>query len=277
MIGMMELEQLQRLLPQVVASVRQVAAQEIMPRFLQVVREHKEDGSTLSEADLASQQFLNHALAAIAPFPVLGEEMTQAEQQEAWDNGADGLWCCDPIDGTTNFLVGLPMFAISVALLYQQQPVLGVIYAPVQDELFCAVKGQGATMNGMPLPLRSGHTDLAHSVGLIDLKRLPRRLAQALAIEQPYYSQRNLGSSVLEWCYLAAGRADLSLHGSQRLWDFAAGSLVLQEAGGAAATLNQPNFADGPIWQRSAVATLHAPLLDDWYGWLQRHLALLAD
>lgn len=260
------------LLPQVEAAVRAVAAQEIMPRYLQVVREHKFDGSTLSEADLAAQHFLAEALSAIAPLPILGEEMCESEQARALQAGDEGLWCFDPIDGTTNFLVGLPLFAISVALLKRGRPVLGVIYAPVQDEMFTACVGGGAYMNGEPLPLRPSNCPLDHAVGLVDLKHIPQTLSRELGLKAPYYSQRNLGSSVLEWSYLAAGRADIMLHGTQRIWDFSAGSLLLAEAGGSASTLEQDDFHAGPPWQRSVIASLNPDLLPLWRQWIRQAL-----
>lgn len=267
------MQDLAALLPRVEAAVRAVAAQEIMPRYLQVVREHKFDGSTLSEADLAAQHFLAQALSAIAPLPILGEEMGEAEQAAALKLGDEGLWCFDPIDGTTNFLVGMPLFAISVALLKHGRPVLGVLYAPVQDEMFTACLGGGAHMNGEPLPLRPSTCPLDHAVGLVDLKHIPQALSRELGLNAPYYSQRNLGSSVLEWSYLAAGRADIMLHGTQRIWDFSAGSLLLTEAGGAASTLDHDDFHDGPPWCRSVIACLNADLLPPWRQWIRKTLA----
>lgn len=260
------------LLPAVEAIVRAVAAQEIMPRFLQVVREHKSDGSALSAADLAAQHFLAAALRQLVDLPILGEEMEEAEQQAALAAGEAGLWCFDPIDGTTNFLVGLPYFAVSVALLQGGKPILGVTYAPFCDEMFTAVAGGGARLNGEPLPLRPPEPRLDHGVALVDMKRLPAKLAAALAADSPYYSQRNFGASVLEWCYLAAGRADLLLHGGQRPWDYAAGSLILREAGGVAATLESDDFDASPPWRRSALAALDPKAHAAWKNWVRTHL-----
>ena len=257
------------LLPQVEAAVRDVATTEIMPRFLRVVREHKSDGSALSAADLAAQRFLAARLTTLADLPILGEEMEEGEQHAALAAGTEGLWCFDPIDGTTNFLVGLPYFAVSVALMRQGKAVLGVTYSPIADEMFTAIAGQGARLNGEPLPLRPGGHDLEQAVALVDLKRLPPPLRNALAAHPPYYSQRNFGSSVLEWCYLAAGRVDLLLHGGQRPWDYAAGSLILREAGGHVTTLGQGDFDGAPAWRRSVVAALDGEAFADWKGWLR--------
>lgn len=254
------------------ALVRTVAAQEIMPRFLQVVHEHKSDGSILTAADLAAQHFLDAELRKLADVPVLGEEMTETEQRAALAAGDEGLWCVDPIDGTTNFLVGFPAFAVSVALLRHGKPILGVSYSPHRDEMFTAVAGGGAWMDGERLPLRPPEPTIENAVALVDLKRLPRNLSMALAADSPYYSQRNMGSSVLEWCYLAAGRADILVHGGQRPWDFAAGALMVQEAGGAISGFDRDDFDATPLWRRSVIAALHPDVLPEWRTWVRRHL-----
>lgn len=260
------------LLPEVEALVRRVAAEEVMPLFLQVVREHKSDGSALSAADLAAQRFLAAELAKLADLPILGEEMNEDEQRAAIAAGEDGLWCFDPIDGTTNFLVGMPLFAVSVALVRRGRAVLGVTYAPHTDEMFTAVAGGGARLNGEPLPLRQGEAELGRAVALVDLKRLPRPLAMFLAAEPPYYSQRNLGSSVLEWCYLAAGRADLLLHGGERPWDYAAGALILREAGGGVSGFADDEFDAAPFWRRPVIAALDPAALAVWRAWVRDRL-----
>ena len=105
------------LLKAAVAAVKLVTAEEIMPRYLKVSHKHKSDGSLCTEADLAAQSSLTRKLQSILNVPVLGEEMTAAEQHELWKGGNDGLWCIDPIDGTSNFVRGLPYFAVSVALV----------------------------------------------------------------------------------------------------------------------------------------------------------------
>ena len=100
------------LLKAVIAAVKLVTAEEIMPRYLKVAHQQKSDGSLCTEADLAAQNALTKKLQAILNVPVLGEEMSTAEQHELWKAGHDGLWCIDPIDGTSNFVRGLPYFAV---------------------------------------------------------------------------------------------------------------------------------------------------------------------
>jgi Archaeal fructose-1,6-bisphosphatase and related enzymes of inositol monophosphatase family len=255
----------------VIAAVKLVAAEEIMPRYLKVAHQHKSDGSLCTEADLAAQSALVKKLTAIVNVPVLGEEMTATEQQALWQTGHDGLWCIDPIDGTSNFVRGLPYFAVSVALLRQGKSVLGVVYDPVADEMFAAEQGRGAFLNGVSLLSRDTVTTLKQALASVDLKRLDGKLLTALAANPPYSSQRNFGASALDWCYTAAGRFDLYLHGGQKLWDYAAGVLILQESGGQACCVAQDDFSQGDIWERSVVAARDEKLFGLWKRWIRTH------
>jgi myo-inositol-1(or 4)-monophosphatase len=256
-------------LERVIAVVRRVAADEIMPRFLKVAHERKADGSLFTEADLAAQDALARGLREIHPVPLVGEEMTAEQQVERWLAGDSGVWCVDPIDGTSNFVYGLPYFAVSVALMLHGRTVLGVVYAPVTDEMFHAERGGGAFLNGERLPIRTHVPHLRNAMANVDFKRLGVKLAGALASAPPYMSQRNYGAGTLEWCYLAAGRFDLYLHGGQKLWDYAAGALILEEAGGRMATLTQDEFWAGDLWKRSVVAALDPGLFAAWRDWVR--------
>src|SRR5690606_31541782 len=218
--------------------VRDVAREVILPRYLSSVRNCKTDGTLFSEADLESQRRFERELPGLLAGPVLGEEMELEHQQALWEEGRPGLWCIDPIDGTTNFLNGIPFFAVSIAYLVDHEPRFGVVYNPVTDESFYAAKGSGAFLNGTRLPLRGTTTRLADAVAGVDFKRIPPELGQALSRKPPFYSQRNFGSSALEWCFAAAGRLDVYLHGGQMPWDYAAGSLILSEAGGIGMALD---------------------------------------
>jgi myo-inositol-1(or 4)-monophosphatase len=255
----------------VVAAVKLVAAEEIMPRYLKVSHQHKHDGSLCTEADLSAQAALIKKLQAIVNVPVVGEEMTDAEQRGLWDEGYDGLWCIDPIDGTSNFIRGLPYFAVSVALLREHKSVMGVVYNPVSEELFAAELGKGAFMNGEKLVARESSLPLAQALASVDLKRLPPQLLEKLVSKPPYASQRNFGASALDWCYTAAGRYDVCLHGGQKLWDYAAGELIMHESGGWACCIEQDNFADGDIWQRSVIAGRDAVLFEEWKKWIRQN------
>lgn len=251
--------------------VRQIAREEILPRHLKTARNQKSDGSLFTEADVESQRRLVSALPGLLPGPVLGEEMTPAEQAHLWQSGRRGMWCIDPIDGTTNFANGIPFFAVAVAYLMEHEPVLGVVYNPITDESFYAAKGAGAYLNGVELPLRRPAERLADAVAGVDFKRISNHLGDELAVRPPYFSQRNFGSSALEWCFVAAGRLDVYIHGGQMLWDYAAGRLILQEAGGQSAALDGDTLLAGPAVKRGVIAAASPGLFTEWRAWLQAH------
>ncbi len=260
------------LLPRVCDVVRAVAAEQVMPRYLKVARQRKSDGSLFTEADLAAQAALVAKLSELRAAPVVGEEMTQEQQAEQWLAGDDGLWCVDPIDGTSNFVNGVPYFAVSVAYMRAGRSVLGVVYDPVADEMFYAAKGAGAWLNGESLPIKDHVPRLRGAMANIDFKRLPKTLGRAIVDAPPFASHRNYGAGTLEWCYVAAGRFDVYLHGGQKLWDYAAGCVILEEAGGRMASLEHEDFWAASLWQRSVVAALDPGLFEAWQEWVRAHL-----
>ncbi|MDP2323810.1 MAG: inositol monophosphatase family protein, partial [Gammaproteobacteria bacterium] len=147
--------------------------------------------------------------------------------------------------------------------------VLGVVYVRVGDEVFYAVEGGGALLSGERLPFGGHVPHLRNAMAQVDFKRLPERLARELVAAPPYSSQRNFGASTLEWCYVAAGRFDVYLHGGQKLWDYAAGSLILEDSGGLMATLKQDDFWSDTLWQRSAIAAREPVLFEAWKRWIR--------
>jgi myo-inositol-1(or 4)-monophosphatase len=248
--------------------VTRAAREELLPRFARVKRGRKADGSVITEADIVVQQRIAGDLQAQWPNTgFLGEEMTAAEQEALLDTGKP-LWCLDPLDGTGNFAAGIPFFSVSLARLDRGRVTAGIVYDPVRDECFSALSGAGARLNNTALgSVRTGLI-LSQATGLIDFKRLPRDLAVRLVSETPYASQRSFGSVALDWCWIAAGRCHVYLHGRQNIWDYAAGHLVLEEAGGHAMTLSGDPVFVNALQPRSAVAALDADLFAEWTGWL---------
>ncbi len=261
----MQLEQV--VLDELAALLRAVAARELVPRYTHVTRRIKADGSLLTEADLALQRAIATALAARWPeVPLLGEEMP-AEEQRLLLQSRGAVWLLDPLDGTSNFAAGLPYFAISLALLTPEGVALGLVYDPMRDECFCARRGGGATLNGVALrPTTEGA--LADCLAIVDLKRLPSAWLGRLVAGPPYRSQRSFGAAALEWCWLAAGRCQLYLHGRQMPWDHAAGALILQEAGGALCRLDGAPLDYRHLAPSGVIAAGSASLLPLWYDWL---------
>lgn len=254
-----------------IAAVRAVAATEILPRYRTVAATRKDDGSVVTEADLAAQRALVRELRALEKVPVLGEEMPAAEQRAI--AGAGGrYWCVDPIDGTTNFSTGFPFFAVSVALMEGDRPVFGVVHDPIADEAFFAVRGAGAWLNHAPLAVNAREPDLRDAIAEVALRRSQPHLRQALKARPPFRRRKTSGSSALSWCHLAAGRVDLYLHAGQHVWDYAAGALVLQESGGLLSTLAEDDFWSGPYWMRSVVAARTPELFGAWRSWVRENL-----
>ncbi|WP_254899334.1 inositol monophosphatase family protein [Methylomagnum ishizawai] len=249
--------------------LKTTAQEEILPRFARAERSFKPDGSIVTEVDFAVQNRLALALKQRYPqFELLGEEMDEARQRALLDRAGPGLWCLDPLDGTSNFAAGLPFFCISLALLRGGEPVLGLIYDPVRDECFAAEKGRGAWLNGQPLDGHGGGLPLRHGLAMVDFKRLDPALAAELALHPPYSSHRYLGSGALEWCWLAAGRFHAYLHGGQKLWDYAAGSLILAEAGGCATSLDGAPILATALKPTSVVAAANPGLFGEWRAFL---------
>ena len=248
------------------------AREELLPRFADVQRSTKIDGSFVTEADLAVQARITAELQQHYPdTALLGEEMTAEEQSELLTN-SDSLWCLDPLDGTSNFAVGIPYYAISLALIERGVPTLGIVYDPNRDELFVGVRGQGALLNDIPLSVKPAALPLSQCTALIDFKRLPMRLAVALVEQLPYASQRSYGSVALDWCWMAASRFHVYLHGASNLWDYSAGQLIFDEAGGYSSTLEGEAIYVNELSKRSAVGALDQATFDRWYGWLREHM-----
>ncbi len=248
--------------------LKQVSKEEILPRFLQTGYEIKDDGSLLTEADLATDQRIQQTLASLYPdIAFLSEEMPLATQQ--WLLKEEPLlWCLDPLDGTSNFAAGIPLFATSLALISRGEVVMGFTYDPIRDEMFSAVKRQGAWLNGTRLECQSSGFTLDNAIAIVDLKRLSPALAQRILTQPPYKSQRNLGSCVLEWAWMAANRGHLYLHGGMKLWDLAAGTLILQEAGGYACTLDNESVFKPAMEARSVVISPDKQLFQQWQNYL---------
>jgi len=262
---------MQALLQQLQDIIVSVAQTELLPRFRNIGHNFKADGSFITEADLATQQAIEKVLTSNWPdYAFLAEEMSSSQQQALLQHKQAGLWCLDPLDGTSNFANGIPHYAVSLALLQAGEIKLGLVYDPNRDECFSAIKGEGAWLNGEPLAQQQAPLPQQAAIGLVDYKRLPEALAQQLAAHPPYRSQRSFGSVALDWCWLAAGRAHVYLHGRQNLWDYAAGLLIFAEMGGCSCTLESEPIFNDTLQPRSAIGAPNKILFDPWYNWLQQ-------
>ena len=253
----------------IVDAIIKIAQEELPYRFANVTRSFKEDGSFLTEADLSVQQRIQELLKEQFPdIGFLGEEMSIEDQNIALLN-PHGVWILDPIDGTSNFSAGIPYYAVSLAYIKERRIEWGMVYDPERNECFTASRGKGAFLNGEPLLKKKNDVSIANSTAVIDFKRLSSELATRIASQPPYSSQRSFGGVALDWCWLAAGRFHLYLHGKQNIWDYAAGNLIFNEVGGKACTLQSKPIYDFSLKPRSAVAALDDDLYADWCDYLK--------
>ena len=192
---------------------------------------HKGAINIVTDVDLASEKLIRDRIATHYPrHQVLAEEGGLAE------SGSDYRWIIDPLDGTTNYAHGYPVFSVSIALEYQGEIVLGVVYDPMRDELFTAERGGGAALNNRPIRV-SATDNLLHSLlstgfpydirtsTLTNLDHWANFAMNAQAL-------RRDGSAALDLCYVACGRFDGFWELNLSAWDTAAGALVVAEAGG---------------------------------------------
>lgn len=248
----------------VTQAVKHVAQHEIAPRFNKIGFAIKADGSVVTEADLACHRALETLLANHYPhIAFLSEEMPSAQQQQLIEN-SEWLWVLDPLDGTSNFTAGVPLFCTSLALLHRGQVVQAVTYDVLHDEAFTAELGHGAYLNGKLLNCSTSGLTLKQAVGIIDFKRLTPTLRTHLVNHSPFGSQRNLGTCALEWAWMAAGRGQIYLHGGMKLWDLAAGTLLLKEAGGLANTLEGTPVSTLQVKSQSVIAASDPSLFNEW-------------
>jgi myo-inositol-1(or 4)-monophosphatase len=183
----------------------------------------------VTDADEASERYIVDGLRAARPDDgVRGEEGTDVA-------GTTGVvWVIDPIDGTTNFVYGHAGFGVSIAALVDDEPVVGVVADPLQDDVFSARRGGGARRNGVPIRGSSLHElDLALvATGFSYLPERRRRQAAVLTRVLPEVRDiRRMGGAAVDLCSTACGRVDAFYEKGLNPWDFAAGSLVAAEAG----------------------------------------------
>jgi myo-inositol-1(or 4)-monophosphatase len=188
-------------------------------------------GNLVTAADLASERAIHAILRDEYPdHSILSEETASTARGEGW------MWVVDPLDGTRNYLSGIPIFCINIALCHNEEPLLALTFEPVRGEEFLALRGGGATLNGRPMRASTKESVMA-SVLAVDMGYDDARAARALSLVGELWpgmqSLRVIGSAALGLAYAACGRFDLFVHHMLYPWDIAAGILLVREAGGA--------------------------------------------
>lgn len=187
------------------------------------------------------------------------EEMIVADLQEILpqagfiveENSAGGKkeynWIVDPLDGTTNFVHGIPCYAVSIALEHNGEIILGVVYEVSRNECFNAVKGKGAYLNNNPIKVSQNKnlkdSLIATGFPIYNFTRLDAYLKTLKFFMENTHGVRRIGAAAADLCYLACGRVDGFFEYNLNPWDVAAGALIIEEAGGTVT-----DFKDGDNW-----------------------------
>jgi myo-inositol-1(or 4)-monophosphatase len=251
-----------RYLPDV-ENVAREAGQLLMQYFGRVTIEYKGDVDLVTEADRASEKLIVERLQARWPqHGIVGEEGTRS------DTDAEYRWYVDPLDGTTNFAHGYPVFCVSIALVKRDGELqVGVLYDPTRDEMFAAERGSGATLNGKPIHV-SKTSRLAESIlgtGFPSHKRHKNpnvHFYHQLTLRS--HGVRRAGSAALDLANVSCGRYDGFWEFNLNPWDTAAGVLIVQEAGGKVTRFDGAPFR---LDSREVLATnglIHQELLTNF-------------
>jgi myo-inositol-1(or 4)-monophosphatase len=234
----------------------------LMSFFGKVAVEYKGEADLVTEADRTSESLIVERIRSRWPdHDLIGEEGSRRE------TGSDFRWYVDPLDGTTNFAHGFPVFAVSLAIEYKGERIAGVVYDPTRDEMFAAAMGRGATLNGRPIRV-SKTARLAEGLAATGFPSHKRHQNPNIhfyhQITLRSHGVRRAGSAALDLCYVACGRFDAFWEFNLNSWDTAAGVVLVTEAGGKVTT-----FSDLPfnIDSREVLATntlLHTQMLGEF-------------
>ena len=219
----------------------------------------KGPGDFVSKADREAERLIKEDLMGARPtYGWLGEET-------GGEDGADPTrrWIVDPLDGTTNFLHGMPHWAISIALEHKGEIVSAVVYDPAKDEMFWAEKGAGAWLNDNRRLRVSGRRSMSEAVFATGVpfgakKTLPAMLADLARLMPACAGVRRWGAASLDLAYVAAGRYDGYWERELKPWDIAAGLLLVKEAGGMVAPLRE----EDDILGKGAILCANDPLFE---------------
>jgi myo-inositol-1(or 4)-monophosphatase len=233
---------------------------------------HKSEKDVVTEVDHLSEEVIIATIAEAFPGDAfLAEESGHSGPGKGAagtgeGTGAGRLWIVDPLDGTINYANGIPVFSVSVGLAIDGQPSVGVVLDPLRDELFAAVRGAGATLDGVPIvhPAKERLGDAVVSLALprYGFARRERRIGKAIRVT------RSMGSATLALAYVANGRFDAYVqYGGLSLWDVSAAGLIAEEAGARVTSVaGRPWFevtqAKGSIGMVAAAPAHHAALLE---------------
>ena len=234
----------------------------LMSYFGKVAIEYKGEADLVTRADRTSEKLIvEHIRRRWPDHDLVGEEGSRNE------TGSDYRWYVDPLDGTTNFAHGYPVFCVSLALDYKGERIAGAIYDPNRNEMFAAEKGSGAKLNGAPIHV-SKTARLQESLvatGFPSHKRHKNpniHFYHQLTLRS--HGVRRAGSAALDLCYVACGRFDAFWEFNLNSWDTAAGVLIVQEAGGKVTNFSGQPFSIDSRQVLASNTLLHTELLHEF-------------
>ena len=211
----------------------------------------------VTAVDKNVENFLFSSLKEIYPsFSLVGEETVSASESKKVNLTDNPTWVIDPVDGTTNFVHGFPFVCICVGLLVKKEPVLGIVYNPVLNEMYTAIKGKGSYMNNKKLPLikNTPLKSLQRSLFITEYgyflgqDKLDVKVANAKSmLSIPAHGVRSMGSCALDMCQVARGGADFYFEIGIHTWDLAAATVIVRESGGIVVGYTRPEGLDSKI------------------------------
>jgi len=207
--------------------------------------EHKGFNDLVSYVDKEAEKIIVEGLQKALPEAgFITEEGTNTTRQDVYN------WIIDPLDGTTNFIHGLPIFSVSIALIKDEKLLIGVVYEVNLDECFWAISGGGAFCNGQPIRISSApnlsHSLIATGFPYYDFDLISNYLAALQRLMQKSHGIRRLGSAAVDLAYVACGRVDAFFEYNLNSYDVAAGALIVMEAGGRVSDFDDgQNFVFG--------------------------------
>ena len=229
---------------------------------------HKGKADMVTYVDKTAESKIVSALRELLP-----DSGFIAEEGTAVDNGERYRWVIDPLDGTTNYIHGISPFAVSIALLDDEDIIMGVIYEISLDEMFYAWKGSKAYLNGKEIHV-SKASDTADSLiatgfPYYDFSKLDRYMAAMNYFMRNSHGMRRLGSAAADLAYVAAGRFEGFYEHALHSWDVAAGIIILKQAGGKVCDFNG---GDNCLFGGEMIAC-NSNYFDEFYRIVHQHLA----
>ncbi|MBO3804181.1 MAG: inositol monophosphatase [Candidatus Brockarchaeota archaeon] len=220
---------------------------------------YKADRSVVTSADLESERRIRSVLKASFP-----EDSYLGEEAGLKAGSSGRTWVIDPLDGSTNYSIRNPFFSVSIALIASGETLLGVVYYPCQDELFYAEKGSGARLGGKRLRVSSsasiGNSTITfcHGNDPASVRAISKAYGKLKGVTSRV---RQLGAASLELCFTACGRVDAFFMVGVKSWDGAAGTLLVDEAGGKVTDLSGKRFLQSSTTLLASNGRIHGRLL----------------